>query len=150
VSDFEDSTEFFELLYNDVRFCDGLGKVMLAAGKLERTLQSYLSSKGIEPKNKRATLGVLVRLLKESGLLTSNGKMHFDDLLLKRNYLAHSLYDLFSGNIEQSILPRENLEESDVEIFADRAHGFAGDLQHFIRLVDTRIDIASEKHEVLL
>ena len=103
MSDFEDSTEFFELLYNDVRFCEGLGKVMLAAGKLERTLQSYLSSKGIEPKNKRATLGVLVGLLKESGLLSSNGKMHFDDLLLKRNYLAHSLYDLFSGNIEQSI-----------------------------------------------
>ena len=150
MSKFEDSTEFFELLYNDVQFCDGLGKVMLAAGKLERTLRSYLSSKGIEPKSKRATLGILVRLLKESGLLSRNGEMHFDDLLLKRNYLAHSLYDLFSGNIEQSILPRENLEESDVDIFADRAHGFAGDLQHFISLVGTRVDLTSEKHEVLL
>jgi hypothetical protein len=99
----------------------------------------YIESQDIELSNKKATLGALVSLLKKHGLLSRNGQMHFDDLTLKRNYLAHSLYDLFSNQIEESILPREELVDEDVDLFEERADQLAEDLRYFVNIIRCKI-----------
>jgi hypothetical protein len=132
--DFVPPEQFFELLYNDVEFCDGVGKVMLSASKLETNLRKYLKAKNIKC-GPKSTLGNLVSKLIENSLLTKNGQMHFSDLALKRNYLAHSLYDLFTEEIEETILERDELTALDNDIFIYRARVLAKDFLHFANIV---------------
>ena len=133
--DFVPPDEFFELLYQETEFCDGVGKTMLSASRLETNLRRYLKARGIRGIGEKSTLGTLVNKLKDHGLLTRNGVMHFDDLVLKRNYLAHSLYDLFSAEIEETILPRDELVEMDADIFSERAQDLASYFSHFAKMV---------------
>jgi hypothetical protein len=133
--EFVTARKFFDLLYNDTEFCGGLGKVMLTAGMLETNLRRYMMARKIKGVGARTTLGRMVDLLKEHRLLTHNGEMHFGDLALKRNYLAHSLYDLFSEEIEETILPRTKLVEMDVEMFSEKVNSLAQDFLHFSRIV---------------
>ena len=79
--DFVPPQQFFDLLYKDGEFCEGIGKVMLSASKLETNLRKYLKAKHIVFGSK-ATLGVLVTKLIDNSLLTRNGEMHFEDLAL--------------------------------------------------------------------
>lgn len=127
--------EFFLLLYEESEFCDGVGKVMLAAGMLETNLRRYLNAKGVKGVCSKSTFGSMVKRLKDRSLLSRNGEMHFDDLVLKRNYLAHSLYDLFSRVIDETILPRDELARMDVETFADKAQTLAEEFLFFSRHV---------------
>lgn len=131
---FVPNRQFFDLLFKDSEFCEGVGRVMLAAGLLETNLRRYLEGKGLKI-GRRNTLGSMVRLMKEDQLLSRNGTMHFDDLTLKRNYLAHSLYDLFSEQIEETILPGSELVEMDIDIFREKANQLAEDFFHFSNLV---------------
>ena len=133
--EFVPSEAFYELLYKDEAFCGAIGKVMLSAGRLETNLRAYLRDKGIMGVADRSTLGSLVRVLNDNNLLSRNGQIHFKDLVTKRNYLAHSLYDLFSNVIEQTILPNSDLTESDVESFTERAEDLSQDFTHFSNLV---------------
>jgi len=139
-------SEFFRLLYAETSFCAGVGRVMLAAAILETNLRRYLRARSIKKVRGNATLGNLVSLLKANKLLSRNGEMHFDDLATKRNYLAHSLYDLFTNVIEETILPRTQLAAGDVVMFVDRAEQLAKDFYHFSRLVAE----ADPKRAVLL
>ena len=132
--DFVPPEQFFELLYNDVEFCDGVGKVMLSASRLETNLRKYLKAKDIKHSPK-STLGNLVTKLIENNLLTKNGQIHFNDLALKRNYLAHSLYDLFTKEIEETILERDELTALDTDVFIYRARTLAEDFLHFANIV---------------
>lgn len=126
---------FFRLLYAETPFCAGVGRVMLAAAMLESNLRLHLGARGVSKVRGNATLGNLVSLLKANKLLSRNGEMHFDDLAAKRNYLAHSLYDLFTNVIGETILPRTQLAEDDVVLFTHRAEQLAEDFSHFSRLV---------------
>ncbi len=135
--------KFFELLYNEVEFCDGVGKVMLSASKLETNLRKYLRAKNIKCSPK-STLGNLVKKLIENNLLTINGQIHFNDLALKRNYLAHSLYDLFTKEIEETILERNELTALDKDIFIYRARILAENFLHFANIV-AKADVAASK-----
>lgn len=128
--DFVEPEEFFRQLNNDKDFCCGLGKVILAAGMLETNLRSYLNARSINH-YQTATLGSLVKKLKDADLLTENGKIHFDDITKKRNYLAHNLYGLFSKELEETILPREQLVSIDASIFIDRVETLAEDFVFF-------------------
>lgn len=128
--------EFFDLLYEDSEFCEGVGRVMLAAGILELRLRRYLHSRGITVEL-RSSLGAMVATLKRKELLTRNGEMHFDDLVLKRNYLAHSLYSLFRGEIEETILENQGLAREDTDMFSYRAHQLAKDFLHFADTVES-------------
>lgn len=141
--DFVPPEQFFELLYNDIEFCDGVGKVMLSASKLETNLRKYLKDKHITSRSK-STLGNLVTKLIENNLLSRNGEMHFKDLALKRNYLAHSLYDLFTKEIEETMLEREKLVAEDTDIFIYRAYQLAEDFLHFAKIV-SKADINANK-----
>lgn len=132
--DFVEPEEFFRQLNDDKDFCCWLGKVMLAAGMLETNLRGYLNARSIEHK-RTTTLGGLVKKLKDADLLTENGKSHFDDITKKRNYLAHNLYGLFGKELEETILPREQLVSADASIFVDRVETLTEDLTFFSNLV---------------
>jgi hypothetical protein len=119
---------------------------MLAAAMLETNLRLHLRARSVPKVRGNATLGNLVSLLKTNQLLSRNGEMHFDDLAAKRNYLAHSLYDLFANVIEETILPRTQLVEQDVVLFTDKAEQLAEDFFHFSTLVAK----ADPKKEILL
>lgn len=108
---------------------------MLSAGVLETNLRRYLKTKGISGVKENSTLGGMVKLLKKHDLLSQNGLKHFNDLAKKRNYLAHSLYDLFTHEIAETILPRTDLDNMDVEIFSERANTLASDFLHFAKMV---------------
>ncbi len=126
---------FFDLLYQDSEFCQAVGRVMLAASKLETTVRRHLKGKGVGGFGPKASLGRLVVKMKENKLLTQNGETHFDDLAHKRNYLAHSLYDLFSKEIEETILERDELTAGDTDIFVNRAETLAKDFLFFADIV---------------
>lgn len=108
---------------------------MLAAGMLETNLRRYLEGRGLKEVSRRRTLGSIVKLMKDNQLLSRNGTIHFNDLTLKRNYLAHSLYDLFSEQIEENILPSSELVEIDIDMFREKANILAEDFFHFSTLV---------------
>lgn len=112
--------EFYEMLYEDDEFCKELGKAVLSAGRLESELIIYLNSKKVGEKTKKATLGTLILFTKKYGLL---GKMVpvLEMIKNQRNYLAHNIYALFSGMVEETILPRTELLDSDVDTFTERA-----------------------------
>ena len=132
--DFVEPREFFIMLYSDAKFCTGLGKVMLAAGMLETNLRCYLGDKQIKFKNCDA-LGSLVCKLKVADLLSENGKIHFSTLTAKRNYLAHNLYGLFSKELEETILSREQLVSADTSIFIERVEILSDDFVYFADFV---------------
>jgi len=133
--EFVPSEQFFEHLYSDPEFCAGLGRVMLAAGSLETAVRACLTSRGVSGVSPRASLGTLTRALKKAGLLSGNGERHFDDLVLKRNYLAHNLFGLFSRELEETILERDNLIKEDVHVFRERVENLAQDFMHFAGIV---------------
>ena len=116
---------------------------MLAASKLETSLRKYLKNRKI-PHNPKSTLGNLVFKLEENNLLSFNGKIIFTDLAKKRNYLAHSLYDLFTKEIEETILEREDLTEGDTDIFIYRARQLARDFLLFSEIVE-KANIKTDK-----
>lgn len=130
------SREFFQLLYEDEQFCSSVGRVMLAASVLEAKLRDYLGQKGLMKVNSRETLGQLVSSMKEKGFLSEKIDYHFEDLVLKRNYLAHSIYDLFYERIEETILQRTELVAEDTDYFAQRAHQTAEELLFFAGIVE--------------
>jgi len=138
--------EFYRVLYEDHKFCEELGKVMLAASMLESNLKTYLKGRNVQKVNKKAALGRLVLLMKQHNILSKNGRMHFEELILKRNYLAHNLYDLFCNDLEETILPSENLVEMDIDIFREKANVLVQDLIYFSEIVTN----ASSDTEILL
>ena len=128
---------FFELLYVEPSFCQSIGKVMLAVGALETQLRRYLRARDVTGVRANATLGSMVGLLKKHKLLSLNGELLFNALALKRNYLAHSIYDLFNFEVDETLLPRSELVELDVQLFSDRAKGLADDFNHFRAVVSS-------------
>src|SRR5688572_7141629 len=102
------AAELFSLLHQDARFCENLGRAVLSAGRLEAELKLYLAMSGVSADTKRATLGRLIELLRQSGLLRDI-RPALEMLKDQRNYLTHSLFELFAGMVEETLLPRSEL-----------------------------------------
>lgn len=115
-----EGVEFFEQLYSDADFCKNLGKVMLSASRLESELIRYLSAHGVEEKTDRANLGKLIRIAKDNNLLEKMVPV-LREIKDQRNYLSHNLHALFTGLIDETVLPRSELLDSDIDVFTDRA-----------------------------
>lgn len=115
-----EGVEFFKQLSADNEFCIELGKAVLAAGRLEAELIKYMERKGIEENTNRANLGKLIHYAKKHDLLAKVVPA-LETLNVQRNYLAHNIYALFSGLVEETILPRTGLIDSDIDVFTDRA-----------------------------
>jgi hypothetical protein len=134
--------EFYDLLESNEEFCCALGKVILAASKLEVLLKQYLRLHGKDISEKRATLGNLIKILKENGHLTRNGEIHFGQASLQRNYLIHNLYGSFVDEIEQALLPVDKLVEMDVDVYTEKSQQTVENFGTYTRLVQCAI----EKH----
>lgn len=132
--------EFYDLLESNEDFCCALGKVMLVASKLEVLLKQYLRLHGKDISEKRATLGNLIKILKENGHLTRNGEIHFGQASLQRNYLIHNLYGSFVDDIEQALLPTEELVELGVEVYTEKAQQTVEDFGGYVGLVQGAIE----------
>jgi uncharacterized protein YutE (UPF0331/DUF86 family) len=111
--------EFFERLCADYEFCQALGRMTLAAGRFESNLRAFLKLNGVEVLEKEATLGSLIAKLKKHNLLSANGVESLRTLKRQRNYFTHSLFDLLSERIEETILSRTNLIPLDVYAYID-------------------------------
>jgi hypothetical protein len=132
--------EFFERLYADEEFCGVLGRMTLAAGRFESDLRAFLILSGVHvPEGEAATLGSLISKLKKHNLLSENGVQVLRDLKRQRNYLTHSLYDLFSARIEETVLPRTDLAPMDVALFTEKAWQLEQDLSGLSSIVEGRI-----------
>lgn len=126
--------EFYELLYSSEEFCKELGKVALAAGKLESQLIRYFEKREITEISKRATLGKLIASAKKHKLLTDLLDA-LETLCFQRNYLTHNIYALFSELVEETVLQRTNLLDSDVVSFTERAWELQSDLLKLAEIV---------------
>ena len=114
------NTEFFDQLYADNKFCMQLGKAILAAGRLESELIVYIQNNRPESVTRKANLGRLVRIAEEQEIL-ANLVPAIKIINDQRNYLAHNIHALFTGLIEETLLPRSDLLDSDIDVFTDRA-----------------------------
>ena len=128
-------TEFFALLYGDDDFCAQLGRAMLAAGRLETALKGYLKTRRPELKIEHASLGVLLRVLKKHALLVRM-QPALDVLKSQRNYLGHSIHALLSDWIEETILERSDLLDSDVSTYCERAWQLTENLNGLANIVE--------------
>jgi hypothetical protein len=130
---------FFERLYQDQEFCETLGKVTLAAGRFESDLRTYLRLRGAEMPD-RSTFGQLINALKDRRFLSENGVRVLRHLAFQRNYLTHSLFDLLSFRIKETVLPREDLDVvADVSTYVDKAWELEQNLSGMARLVEEKI-----------
>lgn len=136
---------FLDLLFKDDEFCKGVGRTILASGMLETAFKSLFNECGFSISQRKPTLGSFIRYLKSKKLLTVNGEIHFDTITQQRNYLAHCIPDLFEENIEETILPSENLTEGDVVLYAERANELAENLMFFVEIIKEPNKIESSK-----
>ena len=113
--------EFFNLLFESEDFNAELGKVALAAGRLEAEIMLYFIRKGVKESISRLTLGQLIKIGKKKKLLDKNLTMALEQVCIQRNYLTHNIYALFNELIDETILERNNLLDSDVLTYTERA-----------------------------
>lgn len=132
--------EFYEILSKDDAFCKALGRVMLAASKLEIELKQYLRLQGSEISEKRTTLGNLIGVLERNGHLTRNGEIHLKSINAQRNYLIHNLYGSFAGEIEDQMLPVEDLVQEDVELYTEKTEFTAYNFGVYSKIVCKAIE----------
>jgi hypothetical protein len=103
------NVEFFDRLYADQEFCGAMGRMTLASGRFESDLRAFLIQSGVHVPEGAATLGSLISKLKSHNLLSERGVQVLRSLKRQRNYLTHSLFDLFSARINETVLPRTAL-----------------------------------------
>jgi hypothetical protein len=113
--------DFYNLLIADDEFCAELGKVALAAGRLEALLIKYLQGKGIKGNFDKATLGKLISIAKDNHQFDKNMIKALEMVRDQRNYLTHNIYALFIELIDETILERSELLDSDVHTYTERA-----------------------------
>jgi hypothetical protein len=130
-----DGPAFYALLCGDKEFCAELGRAVLAAGRLETALKNHILDDAEHPGLDRATLGKLIAVARERGLL-SRMIPALETLKDQRNYLMHSVHALLSGFVEQTILEGSNLVDSDVHTYTERAGQLAENLNGLAEIVE--------------
>lgn len=130
---------FFEELYADSAFAAQLGKVTLASGRFESNLRAYLALHGVDVREREASLGSLIARLEQHECISQTGVQVLRDLKEQRNYLTHSLFDLFAARVPESRLPRTDLLPSDTSMFADAAWQLEQNLNGLNEIVERKI-----------
>jgi hypothetical protein len=130
--------EFFELLNESEEFCADLGRVVLAAGRLEVALAKVLEHDSPDEDLKFATLGQLIGHARSHDELR---KMipHLEMLKTQRNYLTHNIYSLLSDRIDETILERNDIIDSDVHTYTERAWVLKNNLNGLADIVERQL-----------
>lgn len=116
--------EFFTLLCESRDFCEAMGRMTLTAGRVESELKHFFKLTTGKEAPAKATMGKLVQLMRAEGLLSENGERAMQRNIEQRNYFIHSLFDLFSGRVDETLFPRS--DHADVDVFVE----YAGILDH--------------------
>jgi hypothetical protein len=126
----------YEDLSADHDFCESLGRMTLAAARLESDLRAFLLLNNVRV-SENATLGGLVAALKREGFVSANADGILRTHTKQRNYLTHSLYDLFTARIDEGLMYREDLE--DTSLLTDRAFVLEDNLRGLAETAERRI-----------
>jgi hypothetical protein len=126
---------FFELLCAGDRFCAELGRTVLAAGRLESALKRHLAANVPTEDTTKATLGKLIQYCKINSLIAQMIPA-LEVLRDQRNYLTHNIHALLSDLIEETILERADLLDSDVVTYAERAWELKNNLNGLAEIVE--------------
>jgi hypothetical protein len=127
--------KFFTLLVESEEFTSELGKVALNAGKLEAELIIFLKHFRIKGNYKRATLGTLIDLAEKNNLLDKNIIIALRETAKQRNYITHNIYALFVDLIDETIMEKSSLLDSDVQLYFDRAWQLKENLGHLADII---------------
>lgn len=129
--------EFFEVLKKDEEFCAELGRVVFAVGRLEAVLKKFIDSNKVNS-DVRGTLGHLIKKAKKESLPESIVEELYR-IRNQRNYLIHNIYNLLSGEIEETILEGKDLLDADVTTYTDRAWQLKENLNALARIVEEKL-----------
>ncbi len=132
--------KFYDLLVESEEFTSELGRVALASGRLEAELILFLKRNKITGNYKKATLGSLLDIAKINNLLDKNTIIALREISKQRNYITHNIYALFTDLIDETVLEKNNLLDSDVHLYIDRAWQLKENL-------DGLADIIKQKNE---
>ncbi len=113
--------DFFNLLMESSEFNQELGRITLAAGRLEAELIRLYKRKGINDDLSKYTLGKLIQYGEKKKLLNKNLVSALDSTCKQRNYITHNVYALFSDLIDETMLPKNNILDSDVWTYTEKA-----------------------------
>jgi len=113
--------DFYNLLFESEEFNVELGKVTLAAGKLEAELIQFLKRNNIKENINQSTLGNLISIGKRYNFFDKNLAMSLELICKQRNYLTHNIYALFIDLIDETILEKNNLIDTDIITYCDKA-----------------------------
>jgi len=130
--------EFYNLLNQSEEFTSELGKVALASGRLEVEFILYLTRNNVKGNYKKATLGTLIRIANENKLLSENENLIFKQISKQRNYITHNIYALFSDLIDETIMEKEKLLDSDVHLYIERAWQLRDNLNGLSDVIRTK------------
>ncbi len=130
--------EFYNLLNQSEEFTSELGKVALASGRLEVEFILYLTENDVKGNYKKATLGTLIRIANENKLLSENENLIFKQISKQRNYITHNIYALFSDLIDETIMEKEKLLDSDVHLYTERAWQLRDNLNGLSDVIKTK------------
>ncbi len=120
--------EFYNSLFKSEEFTAELGKATLAAGRLEAEIMHFLNRNAIKEDFSRSTLGQLIKIGERNKLFDKNLTAALEETCKQRNYLTHNIYALFIELIDETILERSNLLDSDVHTYMERAWQLKGNL----------------------
>lgn len=132
--------KFYNFLVESEEFTSELGKVALASGRLEAELILFLKRNGIKGNYKKITLGPLIDKVEENGLLDKNMVMVLRHTSEQRNYITHNIYALFTDLIDETVLEKNNLLDSDVHLYIERAGQLKENLDGLAETVKHKIE----------
>lgn len=127
--------DFYRLLYESPEFCTELGKVILASGQLEAELIRLLQKREIPDKVEGRPLGRLIEIATKHKIFSEKEIYWLNELCKQRNYLMHNIYALFVEIIDETLLERSNLLESDVQTYIERVWQVNDNLIHLAEIV---------------
>lgn len=113
--------DFYNLLFESSDFNIELGKVTLTSGKLEAELILFLKRNEMTVNSSRMTLGALIDKCKKQNLFNKNLITALKEVSKQRNYLMHNIYALHSDLLDETILVKINLLDTDVLLYTERA-----------------------------
>ena len=129
---------FYNILFTNDEFCMELGRVILVTGKLESLIKKFLNENNENTKFIESTLGGLIFKLKKYDSL-KNVVPALSMLKDQRNTLIHEIHSYFSGLIEHTLIDDDNLIDSDVSLFIERAIILRENVEGIIQIINGKI-----------
>jgi hypothetical protein len=120
----------FNALAQDDDFLRELGRLLLAASQFETRLRQYATARSETEPSEKATLGPLVKRIRESTYLSRTLDEHMMFSISQRNYFVHNLYDRIQGY---------TTDDLSVDQFRARLNGLVADIKLFSEIIEREI-----------